>query len=147
MADEVNDAKNGSFDFDSFKTKASELTEGLQDNLKSAKDYVSGKLPEGAKMQVDKVKNFAGNHFSTGVIDNFKDASLTGRGLRIGGAVVGAGVLYKFGKDAIRGTKLNAETLEPEPMSFVQRTGKAILALAGAVGIAAAMTYKSAARA
>lgn len=127
---------------DTIKEKAA----GMADSVKNAASNLHNKLPDGVKDQIGKAGNLIGNNFATSfgdIKENFtgQDATKLKSGLRIAGGVIGLGVAFKLGKSALKGTKINAETLEPEPMTFVQRTSRGLGAVVALAGGAAAVAY------
>lgn len=81
-----------------------------------------------------------------GIYSGEQSATTMGKVGRIGGATVLAGAGYYFGAKAVRGTKVNMETGEPEPMGWATRVGSGLLAAAALVGAVGAATFKSAAQ-
>lgn len=81
--------------------------------------------------------------FSTQAVkDNFTQGHKGVIALRAGGVVAGLGASFYFGHKAAKGTKVDTRTGQTTPMSFVQRTGNAVLAVAGLVGAVASATAK-----
>ena len=104
--------------------------------MQNALDNARAQVPAGNWVQ----RNFATS--LDGVKQNFTNTTAVDKGLRIGGAVVGLGATYYFGKNAVRGTKIDPLTKDELPMSFVERSGNALAAVAGAVGAVASLTWR-----
>ncbi len=106
------------------------------------------KAPNTNPNPIASVGNFFTKNFDfslDGVKGNFtgQNATVKNIGFRAAGVTAGLGASYYFGRQAIRGTKVDPQTGETLPMSFVQRTGNAIAGLAGLAVTAAAVTYRA----